>query len=752
MKILKSWLKDYVDIKQSDTKIADLLTFSGTLVEEIIGQLDDKIISAKILEVNPHPNADKLRLAKVDTGKGELEIVCGAPNIEAGQIVPLAMAGAKIGGEKIKEVEIRGVKSAGMLCSEKELGISDTHDGIMLLPEKTPVGLPLNEVIDSDTLFDIEITPNRGDCLSHIGVAREYAALTEQNIKTKEFQIDKPTGKDTLSVKILSPELCYQYYGIIIEGVKIGPSPDWLVARLEAMGVGSINNVVDITNFAMFDMGQPLHAFDRKKINNDSIVVRNAKKCEKIITLDGQSKTLDSEMLVIADPEKAVALAGVMGNLNSEIDEKTTSIILESAEFERKSIRKTAKKLNLTTEASYRFERGVDPAGVKKSIEKAASMILEICGGDIVGRRAEIANDYKNPWVTFEIDKINDLLGTGIEEDKAKDYLFKLGFEAKEDNFQAPSWRHDITIWQDLAEEIGRMYGLNNIKFSIAPEKPKPESNLYYFKELIKDSLVAAGFSEVWTYSFLSEKDLAALNLNHKDLLEVANPVQPENKYLRNYLVPGLLRAVAKNPLFDPVCIFEIGNVFTEKNEETNLAIVCAGKNSSKLINEALKALERDLDIPDGQFKTRESSREDLTRFKIKKPLVLSIEIPVHTLYDKTKLDKKAIDLKLEKKPVFYRPISRFPSLTRDLAFILDKNILAQDIINLIYEQSVLINRVELFDEFVSDKFGKDMKNLAFHIDLQHASKTLTDKEADEVIKKIVSIIEDKFGAKLRNY
>jgi len=749
MKILRSWLQDYIEVKESNEEVADLLTFSGSLVDSTINTLDDKIIVGKILEISSHPNADRLHLVKVDTGKEVFDVVCGAPNIEIGQIVPLATIGAILGDIEIKDAVIRGEKSIGMLCSEQELGLGNDHSGIKILPEDYQLGEPLNKYISSDCVFDLEITPNRGDCLSHVGIAYEYAALTRQKIK---FEADKIAEKKCdFEIEILNRNHCQRYFGILIKNIKVGPSPDWLKERLMRIGQSSINNVVDITNYIMFDLGQPLHAFDAKKLNDKKIIVRDAKEDETITTIDGEIRKLDSEMLVIADVQDPIAVAGVMGGFDSEIDENTTDIVLEAAEFERRSVRKTSKNLKLATEASYRFERGIDPAMVEVAGNKAAKMILNLCGGEIVGKIKDIASEYENEWIKVSEQKINDLLETNLSKEEVNGILKRLGFSFKEEMCQAPSRRHDVAIWEDLAEEIARIYGFSNIKHNKVPISQSPQKGSYYTKERIKDILVASGFSEIYGYTFLSDKDLVAINLDSKNLLEIANPVQPENKYMRNSLLPGLLRTVAKNPAFDPILVFEIGNVFNKESEDFHLAIVASGKQCKKIIENAITSLKDEFKIVE-ELKVIESSRDELARFKIKKPVTYTFEISIKKLLSCAKVDQNNLSLVESDKEIHYRPISKYPSITRDLAFIVDNNIEANDLIELMYKTSDLINRVELFDEFSSDKFGADKKNIAFHIDFQHQERTLTDKEADKTAKSIIEKVKDKYSAELRTY
>ena len=750
MKILRSWLEDHITIKDNNDTLDDKLTFSGTLVDSLEEQLDKNIIVAKILEINSHPNADRLHLVKVDTGNGTIEIVCGAPNIQVEMKVPLAQIGAKLPEFEIKEAVIRGIKSEGMLCSEYELGLGENHEGIMVLPKDYEIGKPLCHYINNDAIFDLEITPNRGDCLSHLGVARELSAVLKTPLKDQKITNNKLNSKE-LRVEIENPENCFRYYATKIKNIKIEPSPLWLQKRLSLLGAKPINNVVDITNYVMLDLGQPLHAYDAKKIGN-KIIIRNAKANEKIETLDQETRFLSQDMLLIANEKEPIALAGVMGGANSEIDNNTNEIILESAEFERKNIRKTSKDLRLSTEASYRFERGIDPEIVEVAIDKAAQMICEIAGGKIVEKASLIKNNYENEWVNIEYDKINDLIGLKLQNKEIDDILVSLGFSLEGNKTKAPSWRHDVHIWEDLAEEISRIYEFTNIPIVPVPKTKEPHKSSYYYKEHLKDLMVDFGFSEAYNYSFLSEADVKSLNINSEDLLEVANPIQIENKYLRKSLKPGLLRVVAKNPTFDPEMVFEIGHVFTKSTETTHFSFVVSGKNAKKIIENTTSDITKDLGLNENIFKIEELSRDDLIRFKIKKPITYIVEVNLDKVLKEAKMDEKDVSLKLSDKEAHYRPISKYPSITRDLAFLVEKEVSSTKIIDLIYQQSPLINRVELFDEFASDKLGLNKKNVAFHLDLQDQNKTLTDQEAETVVKKIISVIEKEFSAKLRNY
>ena len=751
MKILKSWLKEYIDFDLTDQELADELSLSGTAVDDFQSTLDDKIIIAEIREVSPHPNADRLRIAKVWTGTEELQIVCGAPNIEAGQIVPLALVGANLGEDFIiKKAEIRGVESFGMLCAADEIGLGTDHGGIMILDARWTVGKTLNSYIDADTIIEVEITPNRGDELSHLGVARELRALLKKELKATKVLPVLKSGTDGLSIKIENPELCLQYHGIKIKNIKIGESPEWLKKRVEACGSRSINNIVDITNYIMLDMGQPMHAFDAKKVK-EGIIVRNAHENEDIVTLDGTVRALDEDMLVIADEHDAIALAGVMGGANSEIEADTTEIILECAEFESKSVRKTAKNLKLSTDASYRYERGINGGGAIDAITKAVSMILELAGGEISSDLVSVVTPAEEISVEIDYKKMNALCGLKIEDKEIDNILLSLGFKIESGSALVPTWRHDVSLWQDLAEEISRIYGLNNIPKADIPVTKAPAKSSYYFKEFIKDILVEEGFSEVYGYAFMSEQDLKVLGGSAEDLLEVANPVQQDIKYLRKSLTPGLLKAVAKNPTFDQVLIFEVGHAFTKNDENTYLSIATSGKQAKKELESVTEKIAAAAKIDAKLFSVRELTAAEVERFKIKKLVTCVAEIDMEILVDAMKKTGLDPEIKEYAKNIHYRPLSKYPSLTRDLAFLVNEGILANEVGDLIYSISDHINRVELFDEFASDKLGVGKKNIAYHLYLQDMDKTMVDADADDIIKKVVDAVEKKFEAKFRD-
>ncbi len=750
MKVLLSWLKDYADFDLTTSELEEKLNVTGTEVDSVTSGLDEKVIVAKILKIEKHPNADRLQIATVFDGEKELTVVCGAPNIYEGQIAPLAQVGAKLQDFEIKKSAIRGVESEGMLCALDELGLGDDHSGIVDLPKDYEVGKSYSEYLSTDAVFELEVTPNRGDCLSHIGIAREIAAFSDKQLSKKPITLPMSGTKikDILSIEIADTELCPQYMARVLQNVKVAESPKWLQDRLIAIGQKPINNIVDATNYIMFDLGQPLHAFDANKIEGKKIIVRKSKQGERITTLDGTERVLRGD-LVISDAKKAVAIAGIMGGRNSEVSASTTSIILESAEFNRKSIRKSKKELGMPSEASYRFERGIDSGSVEYALNNAAHLINEIAGGSILSGIAKEGKRPDHKTLKIEYSKINKLTGLNLSNQEMNHYLKNLGFEIGNGTATVPLWRHDIEFWQDLAEEVARLNGYDKITPIPVPKTTSPKKSDFYYKEAIKNVLIANSFVETMNYPYLSEKDIKNLNLPKKELVEITNPIQPEYQYLRNSLAGGLLKSVAKNPSFDQVSLFEIGHVFKGNKEETYLGIITAGKNAKDLIEKAILSLKNIITAKANIWNPKEVSKDELSMYKIRKGEAYYIELSLTEI--KVNINEEDLALALPKEKATYRPVSRFPSVTRDLAFIVDKTIKSDQIKESVYAISELINRVELFDEFSSDKLGKDKRNLAYHIYMQKMDRTMTDKEADEIINETIKKIELEFKAKLRS-
>ena len=621
MNVTLNWLKNYIDFELSSSELADRLTMLGIEVESVkqLGADLEGIVVGSVTAIRPHPNADKLVLCQVDIGETEeLQIVCGAPNVREGMFAPVATIDTTLPiGLTIKRAKLRGETSHGMLCSEKELGLSEDAAGLMELPTGTPLGISLSEALGlDDFVFELEITPNRPDCLSLIGVAREIRAETGNALKLPQvdFNEDKTDIREMTSVTIEDPDLCPRYAARVIQGVKVGQSPTWLQQRLESVGVGVINNIVDITNFVLMEYGQPLHAFDYHKLAENRIVVRRATAAENITTLDEVARELTPDMLVIADAEKPVALAGIMGGYDSEITETTADVLLESAYFNPSSIRATAKALGISTEASYRFERGADPGVVLAALDRAAQLIAELAGGTICKGIVDVyPGEQPLRQIQLRPERANFILGTALDPSEMVQILSDLGFDVKAgeetlkksaeirrntqaktlkqyaENTQAktpssknplrvtvPTFRSDVTREIDLIEEIARVYGYDNIpttlpKGDIPVPAPNPSTEV---RKRIKHFLLAAGMMEAINYSFCDpncfDKIRFAADDPRRDALKLRNPLSPEMSVLRTTLLPGLLENAQhnRNHQIDTIALFEIGSVFIRNGSE----------------------------------------------------------------------------------------------------------------------------------------------------------------------------------------
>lgn len=802
-----NWLKDFVDIssRQTPEELAAALTLHTVEVESVQKESEKykNVIVAKILKIEKHPNADKLQLATVDIKTEKLTVVCGAMNIKVGQKVPLAMIGAILpNGMEIKEAEVRGVKSTGMLCAEDELGLGEDHSGIYILDDKAKVGRPLAEYLKlSDVIFEVDnkSLTNRPDLWGHYGMARELATLLKR--KFLPYQVSDLTGltaglANKPDVKVNDTKLCPRYMALALDNIKIAPSPRWLQSRLIAVGMRPINNIVDITNYVMLELGQPLHAFDANKVKN--IVVRRAFKGEQMKTLDDQNRQLDEEMLLIADNEKPLAIAGVMGGADSEISSDTTAIILESANFSAASIRKTGQKLGLRTEASVRFEKSLDPNLCALALSRAADLIKrEIPGAKVSSLAADEKNE--NEWnltigpIVVEMAWLNKFIGEHIREKKAIDILIGLGFgvdkQDKNISVTVPTWRatKDIATKEDLAEEIARIHGYNNLESSM----PKvymipPESNQeLIINNKIKNLLIGApALSEVYNYSFVGEDQLKKLGVDYSNHIRLANPIASNHTMLRQSLAPNLINAVRVNQArYDGIGLFEIGSIYNRINgdltkgdesgenlpyQEKRLGIALAGADNANLfsrIKGIIAHVSSDLDLPmvflptetlspwaDKNFAAAISlydttlgfiySLESATagRNGLKTNVVIA-EISLNDLY-KFYANKAASK---------YREFDKFPPAVRDLAFVVSERILYNDIKKEILSYNPFIKSVELFDVYQNDKLGKKVKNMAFHIVYQ-ADKTFTAAEVDELQAGLIKKMEDKFEAKVRNF
>ena len=606
------------------------------------------------------------------------------------------------------------------------------------------------EKAGDDYILDFEITPNRGDCLSIIGMAREAVALYDKKFKIKnlKLKISESQINKNIKVNISDSSICSCFSARIIDNIKVGKSPKWLIDRLKSYGFRSLNNIVDITNYAMIETGQPLHAFDYNKIHSGIMNIKQAASGESMITLDGQEQKLDKNAIVIDDGKKIFDLAGIMGGFNSEVDKKTKTIVLQGAIFDPILIRRTSKRLNHQTDASYRFERSVDYEGSVRGVNKAAKLIKQSCPKCKIGKLIDIKSEKrKKKKIKINIAKINKLLGTNLDQKQIIDYLHRLEFKTNQLIVEVPSYREfDVTIWQDIAEEVARMYGYNNLDRSLFKKTEHKESEKFILKKHIKDILCKNGFTECYSYSFTDEKLIKMLNYKLSDCQEVINSISPENKYLRLSIELSLLTAAAKNPWVPEINIFEIGKVFhthglTQKNSRTNaeekwqLGILTTNKKANN-IKSILNQLNISTDIISADQKI-------LDYLKIRKKVK-------YIVIDLNKIKISAKDYLTKISNQKYKKVSEFPPTVRDLAFIVDKKIDANQIQTQISHLDSHVLLVDLFDEFTSDKFGKNKKNIAYHIWLQNLKKPMNAREVDKITKEIINKIEKKYQAKLR--
>ena len=789
---------------------AEKLTLTGLEVEEIeqTGTQFEGIVVGKVLDVQPHPDADRLVVCKVDIGRDEpSQIVCGAPNVAAGQKVPVATVGSVLPAPlpdgspfKIRKAKIRGQKSAGMICAEDELGLSDDHSGIMVLEDHYAPGTPFTEVTGSspDFIFEIGLTPNRPDATCHLGVARDLAAVTGAALKKPLDNLPAvPRELSEETIRITDTDKCHRYVGIIMRGVSIGESPQWLKQHLASIGLRPLNNVVDITNFVLHELGQPLHAFDLEKLAGAKIDVRSFPGETKFTTLDDAERTVPAGSLFICDGEKPVALAGVMGGVNSEISGETTDLLIESAWFEPVGIRKTSRALGLQTDSSYRFERGVDPSITRDAALRCAELILELCGGTIEGI-SDVHPVKTNPLtVPLRYDRLNTLLGTSIAPETVIGILNRLEFSTQEKSSDplvwdctVPAFRPDVTTEIDLIEEVARIYDYNNIpdpeRITIANPEPVPFSE--QFREKVRQAAVSAGLKEIYTNSLLPERFMDALG-GPVVVVPTLNPITKDQALLRTQLMFGFLRSSAYN--FNRgaagVRFFEIGNIFRRENEggtwiegiheATHLHIGVAGNIHTEHWKEPtrpfdlfdLKALVESvltrLGILEKTAWKKTGDHLELVTAHVgdgDEAIIGSIFQVDETWKKNTEVEAAAFSAELniglleqiagKAAGSVYHPVSRFPSFEFDLALVVDKPVAAGDMMTAMKRTagSKLVN-IEVFDVFEGGSLEKHQKSIAFRLTFQDNSKTLTIKDVDPVIQKILKQLGSTFSAELRS-
>jgi phenylalanyl-tRNA synthetase beta chain len=801
MKVPLSWLRDYVDVTVPIEELAEILTLAGLEVSDIqkIGGSWDNIVVGKITGIEPHPNADRLRLATVDIGDRQITVVCGAPNLVLGDKVPFALVGATLldghTGEQmeLKPVKIRGIRSDGMICSEKELGVSDRHEGIMVLSPDVVIGAPLSDYM-GDVVLDIDVTPNRPDCLSVIGIAREVAALTksELHIPATEYRESYDDVQSLASVKIADPELCPRYCASVLTDVSIGPSPDWMQQRLLACGMRPINNVVDVTNYVMMEYGQPLHAFDHKELSGSQIIVRRAGDGEIMKTLDGVERTLDRDFLLITDRDRAVAIAGVMGGENSEVTQSTTSVLIESATFNQAAIHQESVKLKLVTEASLRFEKGLSRELPLVVLRRATQLMQELTGAKVAKGVLDVySGKIQAERITLTSREVERLLGIEVKLSKAVEALEFLGFncekevKSKQLKVTVPWWRTDVTCAADLVEEVARIIGYDNIPETMM-ESPLPIHEprpIIDFKQDIREIIKSCGLQEIITYSLTNLEMLKKTSSNNQltgpQPMKLSNPMSREMEYLRTTLRTGIFATLARNQRFQfkSMKLFELGRIYLpqEKNlpeEKEILCIALSGSYDEPFWREG-EPKPVDFFITKGTVETLLSRLGLTALFTPGEDEGLSpAETALITVNDNaigiigkvhpvvaTQFDLSEITyiievdverlLSLVQSLYRYKAVNRYPGIIRDIAIIADESITYQQAHDIIRDFS-LVKQVNLFDMYSGEQVPEGKKSLAFRIVYQSDTRTLADEEVDKVQERILARLAQELGATLR--
>lgn len=797
MNLSMKWLSDYVDTACDIKEFVSGMTMSGSKVEcyEIEGEEISNVVVGKVLEVVPHENSDHLVVCQIDVGKGEpIQIVTGASNVFAGAKVPVALDGSTLpNGVKIKKGKLRGVESCGMLCSIGELNVTKNDfpyaitDGIFIIEEDCEIGEDIHTAIGiNDTSVEFEITSNRPDCLSVIGLAREAAATFNKplNIKEPAFNANNENVSDYVSVNVENNKLCQRYIAGVVKNVKIGPSPRWLRERLRASGVRPINSFVDITNYVMLEYGHPMHAFDLKYVEDNKIVIRNASADESIVTLDGIERKLSPEMLVIADGKKPMAVAGVMGGEYSGIMEDTTTVVFESACFDGSSVRLTAKKLGMRTDASARFEKGLDPQNALPAIKRAFELVELLGCGEVVGNI--IDKDYSDKTVkTVEFDSawINKFLGTQIPESDQIEYLHRLGLKVENGNVTVPNYRIDLECRADIAEEVARIYGYNNIpSTSFKGVAQAKLTSKQQFENLIEKTMVALGYNQILTYSFTTPKHFDKImlpeNSSLRDAVTIINPLGEDTSVMRTTAVPSMLEILSRNYNFrnDSACLFEIANEYIKKageklpNEPQRLIIGGYGDgydfySMKGAIVETLKSLrisgyEISAYSDDSVIAEANCFHPGRRAIITKGDVVLGYFGEVHPIVLKNyEIGTRAYVAKLNIPEILeivdtesiYKPLPKFPTSTRDLSLICDEKLPVGEIEKAIKEGcGKLLEKVSLFDVYQGKQIEQGKKSVSYSIILRSAEATLTDEQADNAVKKTLKALE-KIGAVLRS-
>jgi phenylalanyl-tRNA synthetase beta chain len=805
VRVSYKWLQEFVDIDISPAELADRLTLAGITVEGVLetGEGVEKVLTGRIESITQHPNADKLVVTSVDVGTEKLQIITAATNVREGDVIPVAVEGAKLArGLVIKRAKLRGVESRGMMCSGKELGIdpktmsAEQANGIMILPPDTPLGKDAKEVLGlDDYILELDLTPNRGDCLSVIGVARETAALLDKPFRPPQPVVceldEKIEGQ--VRVDILDPDLCCRFAGRLIRNVRVSNSPLWMQQRLRAAGMRPINNIVDVTNYVMLELGQPMHAFDYNLLKDGHIIVRRIRDGEKIITLDGAERFLTPGMLGITDPSGPVAVAGVMGGQSTEVTEDTVSILLESAFFNPISIRRTSKYLGLRSEASLRFEKGIDIGGCARAADRAAQLIVEMgCGAAVSGRIDIIPEPVKERVVQLRPSQAAHVLGVDVSGETAQEILTSLQFVVQKagDNLQVtvPTHRVDVSMEVDLIEEVARMYGYNRVPdtlpFGRSTRGLRTEKQA--FTARARSIMAESGLYEVMTYSFVHPRIFNLMNLpldsSLRNALKIQNPLSEEHSVMRTMLLPCLMDVLVRNynRRVQDGAFFEIGRVFIPRGadiqpeERTVLSAAAMGRASGSwnmapgeldfyylkgvlenlfcgLRTSPVKFTPEPADpiFHPGRTAVLEAVGVRLGIVGELHPAVLeNYELPVKVTALELDLDML---MEMSGRPAVFKSLPKFPGIERDMAILVRKDIPAASIFETIRAAGgKLMCSVSLFDIYHGEQVPDGMQSMAFSLKFQADDHTLTDAEVGEKTEAIAGALSIKFGAELR--
>ncbi len=792
------WLKDYVDIKDIEIEeLRDKLIMSGSNIEAIeeLGKEIENVIVGKILAIENHPNAENLIVAKVDVGTESIQIVTGAKNIKVGQYIPVVLPGGHLpGGIKIKKSKLRGIESNGMMCSSGELGIPDKvlpahqdKNGIYILEQDYLPGTDIKKVLGiNDFVIEFEITPNRSDCLSMLGMARETSATLNLSTQYPQIEIQQEHGdiEDFMTVEVQNPESCKRYVARAVTDVKIKPSPQWLQTRLMEAGIRPINNIVDITNYVMLEFGQPLHAFDLSRLAHNKIIVKNAESEKVFTTLDEVERKLDPQMLMIYDDEKPIALAGIMGGENSEVTEDTHMILLESANFNKDVVRGTSKKLALRTEASARFEKGVDPNICVMAANRACQLIEKLGAGRIVKGVIDIYPvKAEKKVVEARPDKINTLLGTNLTKEKMIEILQCLEMKIKEKEnkilVEVPTFRQDIEEEVDLVEEVARIYGFDKIGMTIPKGNVQgAKTNGELIEDYTKNVLNALGLNEIQTYSFTSPKTLDLLCISPfsfmRNTVKLINPLGEENSIMRTTMMANMLEILAKNynRSVQTAKAFELGRVFIPYSipvnrlplEKKMIVIGMYGKDIDfYMLKGCIEELFKRLGIfnskylPEKQHPTFHPGRcanilygnHILGTFGEVHPDIAE-NFNMHTRTYLGELDFDAM-MQIARLDKVYKPLPKYPSITRDIALVVKDEIYAEEIEDIIKEKGEdILESIELFDIYKGKQIPKGYKSIAYSLIYRGKDRTLTDEEVSTVHHHIIETLKEQLDAKLR--